>query len=250
MKKDWVVKFGGSLLSDEAARRGFLKDAAALAKKRSLVLVHGGGPEINAALDRMGVKSSWVNGRRVTDEESMRVVEMVLSGQVNKRLVGELSRLGVKAVGLSGRDGGLLIATPAPDLGRVGTPSKADPSVLKTLLAAGFLPVVSSVASGPGGEALNVNADEAAAALASALKAERLIYLTDVPGVLDAGKKTIPVIKTGKELEKLIASGVITGGMIPKTRSCREAIKKGVGEVDIVDGRAGLLAMKGTRLLP
>jgi acetylglutamate kinase len=250
MKKAWVVKFGGSLLSDDGARRGFLKDAAALAKKRALVLVHGGGPEINAALDRMGVKSMWVNGRRVTDEEAMGVVEMVLSGQVNKRLVGELSRLGVKAVGLSGRDGGLMTAKPVPDLGRVGTPSKVDPSVLKTLLADGFLPVVSSVASGPGGEALNVNADEAAAALAAALKAERLIYLTDVPGVLDAAKNTIPVVKTRKDLEGLIASGVITGGMIPKTRSCREAIKKGVGEVDIVDGRAGLLEMKGTRLLP
>lgn len=250
MKKAWVVKFGGSLLSDEGARGGFLKDAAVLARKVPLVLVHGGGPEINAALEQMGVQSAWVNGRRVTDDAAMRVVEMVLSGQVNKRLVGELSLLKVKAVGLSGRDGGLLAASPVPDLGRVGAPAKADAAVLKAVLAARMTPVVSSVASDGKGGALNVNADEAAASLAAALKADRLVYLTDVAGVLDAEKKTIPVIRVKKDLEKLIASGVITGGMIPKTRSCAAAIQKGVKEVDIVDGRAGLLKMLGTRLLP
>lgn len=248
-KSVWVVKFGGSLLSDEAARRGFLKEAAVLARKQPLVLVHGGGPEINAALEQMGVKSVWVNGRRVTDDAAMRVVEMVLSGEVNKRLVGELSTFKIKAVGLSGRDGGLLAAAPVPDLGRVGAPSKADAAPLKALLAAGFVPVVSPVASDGKGGALNVNADEAAAALAVALKAARLVYLTDVPGVLDAGKKTIPVIRVKKDLDALIKGGVVTGGMIPKTRSCADALRKGVGEVDIVDGKAGLLRMNGTRLL-
>jgi acetylglutamate kinase len=250
LSKAWVVKFGGSLLSDDGARAGFLKDAAALARRRRLVLVHGGGPEINAALERMNVRSKWVNGRRVTDEAAMQVVEMVLSGQVNKRLVGELVALKAKAVGLSGRDGNLLTADPVPDLGRVGAPKKASSAVLEVLLKGGFLPVVSSVASGPDGLALNVNADEAAAALAAALKAERLVYLTDVAGVLDADKKTIPVIRVKKDLDALIRDGVITGGMIPKTQSCRAAIRKGVGEVDIVDGRAGLLKMSGTRLLP
>lgn len=250
MKKPWVVKFGGSLLSDEAARGAFLKQVAALRKKHPLVLVHGGGPEINAALEKMGVRSRWVDGRRVTDDAAMQVVEMVLSGQVNKRLVGELSALKVKAVGLSGRDGNLLTAAPVAELGRVGAPTKADASAVKALLAAGFLPVLSSVATDGKGGALNVNADEAASILAVALKAERLVYLTDVAGVLDAGKKTIPVIRVGKDLDPLIRTGVVTGGMIPKTKSCRAAIKKGVGEVDILDGRAGLLEMRGTRLLP
>lgn len=247
--KAWVVKFGGSLLSDEAARRSFLRQSAALAKKQPLVLVHGGGPEINAALDQMGVVSQWVNGRRVTDRAAMRVVEMVLSGEVNKRLVGELASLKAKAVGLSGRDGGLMVAAPVPDLGRVGLPARTDADVLSVLLEAGFLPVLSSVASDGLGGALNVNADEAAAAVAAALKAERLVYLTDVPGVLDAGGKTIPLIRA-KELDGLIHAGVVTGGMIPKTKSCRAALHKGVDEVDIVDGRAGLLKMHGTRIVP
>jgi acetylglutamate kinase len=247
--KVWVVKFGGSLLSDQAARRAFLKDAARLAKKNPLVLVHGGGPEINAALDKMGIVSTWVKGRRVTDDAAMGVVEGVLSGQVNKNLVGELNALGAKAVGLSGRDGGLLKAKPVPDLGRVGEPDKADPRLISVLLKAGFLPVLSSVAAGRDFGALNVNADEAAAALAVALKARRLVYLTDVPGVLDSQKKTIPTIRIAG-LKKLIDINVITGGMIPKVLSCANALKRGVKEINIIDGRAGLPKLLGTQLLP
>lgn len=247
--KVWVVKFGGSLLSDQAARRSFLKDAARLAKKNPLVLVHGGGPEINAALDKMGIVSTWVNGRRVTDEAAMGVVEGVLSGQVNKNLVGELNALGAKAVGLSGRDGGLLKAKPVRELGRVGEPDKVDPKLISVLLKAGFLPVLSSVAAGRDFGALNVNADEAAAALAIALKARRLVYLTDVPGVLDANKKTIPTIRVG-DIKNLIDTKVITGGMIPKVLSCKNALKKGVAEINIIDGRAGLPKLLGTKLLP
>ena len=249
MKKVWVVKFGGSLLSDQAARLAFLKDAARLAKKNPLVLVHGGGPEINAALDKMGIVSTWVNGRRVTDDAAMGVVEGVLSGQVNKNLVGELNALGAKAVGLSGRDGGLLKAKPVRELGRVGEPDKVDPKLISVLLKAGFLPVLSSVAAGHDFGALNVNADEAAAALAIALKARRLVYLTDVPGVLDANKKTIPTIRVG-DIKNLIDTKVITGGMIPKVLSCKNALKKGVAEINIIDGRAGLPKLLGTKLLP
>ena len=245
----WVVKFGGSLLSDGKARAGFLREAAALSRRRPLVLVHGGGPEINAALEKMGVKPKFVQGRRVTDDAAMAVVEGVLSGQVNKALTGELNSFGVKAVGLSGRDGGLLRARPVPKLGRVGAPAQARPDVLLVLMRAGFLPVVSSVASDARHRAMNVNADEAASALAVALKAERLVFLTDVAGVLDARKKTIPLVRC-REIEKLIKDGVITGGMIPKVRSCRRAIEKGVQEIDIIDGRSGLRRMKGTRLLP
>ncbi len=247
--KVWVVKFGGSLLSDDTARRAFLKEAASVARKEPLVLVHGGGPEINAALDKMGIVSSWVKGRRVTDDAAMGVVEGVLSGTVNKKLVGELNTLGVRAVGLSGRDGALLKAKPVADLGRVGEPDKANPDLILVLLKAGYLPVLSSVAAGRDGGALNVNADEAASALAVALKARRLVYMTDVAGVLDAAKKTIPVIRAG-DVQRWIDDGVITGGMIPKVLSCRNALKKGVAEINIIDGRAGLSKRIGTQLLP
>ena len=245
----WVVKFGGSLLSDATARTGFLAEAARIARKNGLVLVHGGGPEINSALDKMGIRSQWVNGRRVTDEAAMAVVEGVLSGQVNKNLVGELTGFGARAVGLSGRDGRVLRAKPVPELGRVGEPDKADGALLRTLLSAGYLPVLSSVAEGPGQRALNVNADEAAAAVAVALKARRLVYLTDVPGVLDDAKRTIPEIRT-RDIQRLIDAEVVKGGMIPKLLSCRSAIRKGVREINIVDGRAGLAALSGTRILP
>lgn len=244
-----VIKFGGSLLSDAAARGRFLKDAVKFSKKEPVVLVHGGGPEINAALDKMGVTSQWVNGRRVTDDAAMEVVEGVLSGRVNKNLVGELNALGAAAVGLSGRDANLLAASPVPDLGRVGEPGKVRPALLAALLKAKFLPVLSSVAAGPDGGALNVNADEAAAALAVALKARRLVYLTDVAGVLDDQKRTIPEIRV-KDVARLVETGVVTGGMIPKIRSCAQALKKGVKEINIIDGRAGLAAWSGTRLLP
>lgn len=249
MKKPWVIKFGGSLLSNDAARRGFLKEAARLARDRPLVLVHGGGPEINAALEKQGVKPKFVGGRRVTDDAVMAVVEQVLSGQVNKNLVGELNALGAEAVGLSGRDGELLATAPVRALGRVGRPAKVSPGVLQALLAARFTPVLSSVGFDARKRAVNVNADEAASAVAVALKAERLVYLTDVAGVLDAAKKTIPVLRIGK-IRSLIDDQVITGGMIPKTLSCRDAIRKGVGEIDIIDGNAGLMKMKGTRILP
>src|SRR5688500_7116112 len=142
MKSDiWVIKFGGSLLSDKAARGKFLRDVARLSRRRALALVHGGGPALNAALGEMGIKARLVKGRRVTDDAAMTVVEGVLSGQVNKTLVGELNALGVKAAGLSGRDGGLLTARAVPGLGRVGAPAKARPEVLRTLSAKGFLPV-------------------------------------------------------------------------------------------------------------
>jgi acetylglutamate kinase len=249
VKNPWVVKFGGSLLSDGEARRGFLRAAALLARREALVLVHGGGPEINAALDKMGIVSQWVKGRRITDEAAMTVVEGVLSGQVNKSLVGELSSLGARAVGLSGRDGDLLRATSVKDLGRVGEPSKADPRLVMDLLAAGYLPVLSSVANDAKRRALNVNADEAAAAVAASLRARRLVYLTDVPGVLDAQKKTIPVIRA-RDIAGLIRRGIITGGMIPKVLSCQRALKRGVREINIIDGRAGLGKLLGTSLIP
>jgi len=249
MARPWVIKFGGSLMSDDGARRAFLKEAASISRRQPLVLVHGGGPEINAALERQNIKPQFLNGRRVTDEATMAVVEQVLSGQVNKKLVGELSGLGARAAGLSGRDGGLLRAAPLKDLGRVGKPAAVQPKILDVLLKGGFLPVISSVAAGPDRAALNVNADDAAAAVALAMKAAKLIFLTDVAGVLDGAKKTIPLIRT-RDVKKLIADGTDNEKIVTKLESCLSAIQKGVGEVDIIDGRAGLKKMKGTRILP
>lgn len=249
MKPIVVIKFGGSLLSDPTARRAFLKQAAGMSRRAQLVLVHGGGPDINAALEKMGIKSQWVKGRRVTDEAAMTVVEGVLSGQVNKALAGELCTLGVLALGLSGRDGNLLRARLVPELGRVGEPDKINPTVLLTLFRVGFTPVLSSVGFGKDHKPVNINADEAASALAIALKANRLIFMTDVAGVLDQNKKTIPLIRI-REVKRLIDDGVITGGMIPKILSCAAALKKGVKEIAILDGRSGLSHPQGTRLLP
>lgn len=248
-KEVWVIKFGGSLLTDRSARANFLKDVAKTVRSRHVVLIHGGGPEINAALEKMGIPPRFINGRRVTDDATITVVENVLSGQVNKALVGELFSVGVSAVGVSGRDGRLVCAKPVPGLGRVGAPTRVEPGLLTTLLKEGFLPVVSSVASDQDGRALNVNADEVASAIAVSLRADRLIFLTDVAGVLDAAQRTIPVLKC-RNIARLIDDGVISGGMIPKSLSCRQAIEKGVSEIDIIDGRSGLLKMKGTRLLP
>lgn len=249
MKDIWVIKFGGSLLSDAKARRAFLRDAARAGRRHALALVHGGGPEINAALALHKIKPRFVQGRRVTDAATLTVVEEVLSGRVNKNLVGELNGLGAKAVGLSCRDGGLLTARPVKTWGRVGVPARAKPALLQALWKAGFLPVISSVASDARHQSLNVNADEVASALAVALKARRLVYLTDVAGVLDGGKKTIPTIRA-REVKNLIQKGVVTGGMIPKLLSCRQALLRGVQEINIIDGRAGLLKMKGTSLRP
>ncbi len=249
MSKVWVIKFGGSLLSNDKARRGFLKQAAKLSRRQPLVLVHGGGPEINAALEKQNIKPKFVRGRRMTDDAVMAVVEQVLSGQVNKNLVGELNGFGAKAAGLSGRDGDLLATKPVKDLGRVGLPAKVSPDILRALLSAKFLPVLSSVGFDAKHRSINVNADEAAAAVAVALKAERLVYLTDVAGVLDSRKKTVPILRV-RQIQSLIDAQVITGGMIPKVLSCKNAIEKGVGEIDIIDGAAGLMKMKGTRILP
>lgn len=249
MNKVWVIKFGGSLLSNDKARRGFLKQAAKLSRRHPLVLVHGGGPEINAALEKQNIEPKFVKGRRVTDDAVMAVVEQVLSGQVNKNLVGELNGFGARAAGLSGRDGDLLATKPVKGLGRVGLPDKVSPGILRALLAVKFLPVLSSVGFDTKRRAINVNADEAAAAVAVALKAERLVYLTDVAGVLDSRKKTVPVLRIG-QIQSLIDEQVITGGMIPKVLSCKRAIQRGVGEIDIIDGGAGLIQMKGTRIIP
>jgi len=247
----WVIKIGGSLLSHHRSRRTFLRQASTLSKRCPVVLVHGGGAEITAALKKVRIHPRFVQGRRVTTDAAMRVVERVLSGQINKALVGELSAMGAAAVGVSGRDGGILFARPVRKLGRVGVPVRSQPKMLKKLGESGFLPVVSSVAAQVRNprRSLNVNADEAAAALAVGLKAKRLVFMTNVAGVLDSRGRVLPTVRC-RHIPKLIKQKVITGGMIPKILSCRNAIQKGVQEVDIVNGRAGLKRLKGTRIIP
>jgi len=245
MKNITVIKFGGSLSKNERARKNFLDELCRLFKKETVVLVHGGGPEINAWLKKLGVESRFIKGLRYTDKPALEIVEMVLSGKVNKGFVGELYKRGVLACGVSGRDCGLAPSRRIKKLGFVGEPGKINTGLLKALLAAGFMPVVSSLGFSPDGGALNLNADSLAMAIAVSLKARRLVLLTDVRGVLDGEGRTIPCIKL-PAVGGLISSGIVTGGMIPKIRACGASVNKGVREVWIADGASGLKNLKGT----
>jgi acetylglutamate kinase len=224
-----VLKFGGSSLADLDALAHFLQGAT------STVIVHGGGPEIQKQLDRVGVPSEFREGLRVTSSETMDVVEMVLAGRVNKRIVAHLQRCGLPAAGLSGIDGSTLVAEPYRDgeWGEVGEIKKVNTRLLSVLLEGGFLPVVSPVAFRAGEfSPLNINADTAAAAVAGALQAERFVFFTDVPGLRDGDGNTVAEIGP-VGLAEMLSSGVITGGMIPKIDAALEALRLGVGEVVI-----------------
>jgi len=214
------------------------------------VIVHGGGPQINKVLDKMQIKPSYVDGMRVTDTETMDVVEMVLVGKVNKEIVGLINQHGGKAVGLSGRDGDLIRArkmtiqksqaADAPpeliDLGRVGEVTNVNPEILQTIDAQDFIPVIAPVGVGEDNFSYNINADLVAGAVAGHLKAAKLILLTDVVGVLDKDSKLIPSISS-QEADRLLASGAIAGGMIPKVKCCQAALAAGVTKAHIIDGR-------------
>jgi acetylglutamate kinase len=249
--KVMVIKYGGHAMVDEELKLAFAKDIV-LMKYVGIkpVIVHGGGPQISQMMERLGLKPVFIEGQRVTDEETMNVVEMVLVGTVNKQIVSLINQVGGRAVGLSGRDGDLIqvekmtiykyIGEDRPpeiiDIGRVGKVKKVNPEVLFTLLERDFIPVIAPVGVGDDGQAYNVNADLVAGALAGALQAEKLIYLTDVEGVKDAEGKLISTLKVS-EVEELISSGVARGGMIPKLKSARKAISQGVKKVHIIDGR-------------
>jgi acetylglutamate kinase len=239
-----VYKVGGPALEDPAL-------VAALARELEggagdAVVVHGGGRRIEEMLRALAVESRFVDGRRETSAAAMEVVEMVLSGLVNKALAAGLTRAGAPAVGLSGRDAGLLRATMRAGLGRVGIPERVDPAPLLALWAAGLTPVVSPVAAGPDGEALNVNADEAALAVASAVGARTLVYLSDVDGVRAAGAPMAAL--TAAEAERLMREGTIAGGMSLKVRVALEAAAAGIPEV-LIAGRARLTGgFPGTRV--
>jgi acetylglutamate kinase len=201
------------------------------------VVVHGGGPMINEMLAKLGITSHFVNGKRVTDAATVEVVEMVLSGRVNKRIVQAINGQGGKAVGLSGKDAGLITCDPAdPELGFVGDPTEVNPDVLRNLFEAKMIPVVAPLGAGRNGETYNINGDTAAGAIAVALKADRLLLLTDVAGVKDASGQVVTALSAA-EVEAMTASGVIAGGMIPKTETALHAVRGGVRACTIVDGR-------------
>jgi acetylglutamate kinase len=234
-----VVKFGGNAMGDDDAMAEFARDIVLMRQVGiNPVVVHGGGPMINEMLTRLGIKSEFVRGKRVTDKETVQVVEMVLTGLVNKRIVQAIMDEGGRAVGLSGKDDDLMVCeADDPELGFVGRPVEMNPQVLRDLFDAGIIPVVAPVATGMNpNETFNVNGDTAAGAVAGALKADRLLLLTDVSGVKDASGSVMTAM-TPDEVKAMIADGTIAGGMIPKTETALKAIEEGVRAVVILDGR-------------
>lgn len=236
----FVVKYGGHAMDDEALNIKFAANVAQLVKEGArVVIVHGGGPQINAMLKKLDVPSEFKNGLRVTDPITMQVVEMVLCGTVNKSVVNLFEQNGAKAVGISGKDGRSILASKLKgdvDLGLVGEVEKVDPKLLTTLLNAGYVPVIAPVGVGSDGTTYNINADSAAGAVAAALKADCFVLVTDVPGVMNEEGKLLSSL-TRQEALGLIESGVVHGGMIPKVKSCLAALNAGVKRALIMDGR-------------
>jgi acetylglutamate kinase len=249
--KTFVIKYGGAAQKDEDLKKAFAQDVVLLSFIGIRpVIVHGGGPKINATMEKMGKKPSFVQGHRVTDEETMDIVEMVLGGLVNKQIVSLINSQGGRAVGLSGKDGGLIKAKKKTirrsasraeddetiDIGLVGEVTAVEPSVILSLEKEGFIPVISPIGVGAKGESLNINADDMSASIASALKAEKLIFLTDVSGIKDKKGEVLPTL-TSTQIKRLMTSGVITGGMLPKVQASINALKGGVKKTHIIDGR-------------
>ena len=234
-----VIKFGGNAMSTPEAMASFARDIVLMRQVGvNPVVVHGGGPMINEMLDKLGIESTFVRGKRVTDQATVEVVEMVLSGLVNKRIVQAINAEGGRAAGLSGKDGNLMVCDPAaPELGFVGEPSELDPSLLTTLMDAEVIPVIAPLGAGRDGQTLNVNGDTAAGAIAASLGADRLLLLTDVEGVKNTDGEVLTEM-TPDQIRDLTKEGVIAGGMIPKTETALAAIDGGVRAVVILDGRA------------
>jgi acetylglutamate kinase len=245
-----VVKYGGHAMGDEDVARSFARDMVLLEQSGvNPVVVHGGGPQIGAMLKKLGIKSEFAAGLRITDKATVEIVEMVLAGSINKQIVGFINAEGGRAIGLCGKDGNMVIANKVTrvhdpalksdvdiDLGYVGEPAKVDTTVLDQVLGRELIPVLAPVCQGEDGETYNVNADTFAGAIAGALKAKRLLFLTDVPGVLDKDKQLIKELSVA-QIRTLIADGTITGGMIPKVETCIYAIEQGVEGVVILDGK-------------
>ena len=246
-----VVKYGGHAMGAEDTARAFARDIVLLEQTAiNPVVVHGGGPQIGDMLKRLGIKSEFAAGLRVTDAAAMEVVEMVLAGSINKQIVGFINAAGGKAVGLCGKDGNMVLARKISrtafdpetkqerevDLGFVGEPDKVDTTVLDQIIGKELIPVLAPVATSITGQSYNVNADHFAGAIAGALKAKRLLLLTDVPGVLDKSKTLIPELSVN-DARRLIGDGTITAGMIPKVETCIYALEQGVEGVVILDGK-------------
>ena len=246
--KTFVIKFGGNAMVDPALSHSFALDIILLNYVGIRpVIVHGGGPQIGEFMDRLGMETKFVDGLRVTDKNTIEIVEMVLVGKINKEIVGHINQNGGKAVGLSGKDGNLLMAEKIwlkdkndplkkVDIGMVGEVKSVNPNVINTLDTAQFIPVIAPLGAGEDGETYNINADTAAGEIASALKAEKLILLTDVEGVKDKNDKLLSTL-TEQEIEKSTETGAISGGMIPKVNCCCKALDKGVSKAHIIDGR-------------
>lgn len=249
-RKTVVIKYGGHAMIDDRLRHGFAQDVVLL-KFVGIdpVIVHGGGPQIGQVLEKMGIESTFIDGMRVTDNQTMDVVEMVLGGKVNKDIVSLINRAGGKAVGLSGKDGGLISARKMEitrqegeqppeiiDLGQVGQVESINRAVLEVLKKDDFIPVIAPIGTGSDGQTYNINADLVAGSIAAALGAEKLILLTDVEGVMDRKGRLLSTIETGR-VRSLEAEGVISGGMLPKLACCVEAIKGGTRKAHILDGR-------------
>ena len=243
-----VIKYGGNAMTDDKLKSSFARDVVLLKLVgMNPVVVHGGGPQIEQLLAKIGKKGEFVQGMRVTDEETMAVVEMVLAGQVNKEIVELVNHSGGKAVGLTGQDGGLIRARKMMiankdkpgehiDIGQVGEIEAIDPSVIQTLTSNGFIPVIAPIGSGLSGETYNINADVVAGKVAEVLKAEKLVLLTNTPGVLDEQGRLLTGV-TPREIDAMVANGSLSGGMLPKIASALDAARGGVRSVHIIDGR-------------
>lgn len=246
-----VIKYGGHAMGDEALGRAFAKDIALLKQSRiNPLVVHGGGPQIGAMLDRLNIKSNFEGGLRVTDAATVEIVEMVLAGSINKQIVSQINREGAWAIGLCGKDGNMVFAEKANktirdpesnierelDLGFVGQPTSIDRRMLDLLASSQMIPVIAPIAPDKQGQTYNINADVFAGAIAGAMQATRLLFLTDVPGVLDKSGHLIPKL-TVAEAHALIADGTISGGMIPKVETCIDALSRGVSGVVILNGK-------------
>jgi acetylglutamate kinase len=246
-----VVKYGGHAMGEDELARSFARDIVLMEQTAiNPVVVHGGGPQIGEMLKRLGIKSEFAAGLRITDAATIEIVEMVLAGSINKQIVGFINEAGGKAVGLCGKDGNMVVARKATrtmidpdsniekmiDLGFVGEPEKVDTMVLNQILGRDLIPVLAPLATSKDGGTYNVNADTFAGAIAGALKAKRLLLLTDVPGVLDKSKSLIKELTIG-DARRLIADGTISGGMIPKVETCMYALEAGVEGVVILDGK-------------
>jgi acetylglutamate kinase len=250
-KKTFVIKYGGAAQTEDSLKESFARDVVLLNYIGiNTVIVHGGGPKISSVMERMGKKPVFIQGRRYTDSETMDIVEMVLGGLINKEIVALINHQGGNAVGLTGKDAGLikaekkLIKTTSTetgaqelvDAGLVGEVLSVNPAILAALKENNFIPVIAPVGVSAAGDALNINADFVASAVAGALKAEKLILLTDVPGILDKEGGLISTL-TRDDIEKYVRDGTIKGGMLPKLQACSEALEKGVRKTHIVDGR-------------